>query len=450
MDRLLSSSESFFANLCERGTNTVGVVWAVQGPVTKKLLTSALDYLASVHPVLRSGIVKTNNKEDIYERAWKPLAGREWYALQTVVPLLENSLFAADAISQQSLEILESTFLEPYVAGHDAKIGSPLARIWLVQDETNTDEYKKSEIVFAVSHGMMDGRSTALFVDQLLQVMACLLEGNQPNLPIQKETKLPDEQTMSGKDDEMRNEKFTVLPIAKSVTARERTWGVANYKIDKKNPLMPKLKKLCKEHSVSINAALMASFVEAIDIQCKKVKFENSPFYHVVSAVDLGGEISGQQLCSSHVLAVMSEIEKTSDKTFWDIAKLYQQKLVKSVEEKKWLATVPSNTQFFEPDFIDKTMLDTQGRLNTFTLSNMGDLNRFFGKIDKDVWSHGPFQITDVCISPNQQIMGSCFAVLVAFFNGNLSLSLGFPTPTYDRKFMDELAKTAIQVLEKQ
>lgn len=34
MNRLLSSSESFFANLCERGTNTIGVVWTVTGPIT--------------------------------------------------------------------------------------------------------------------------------------------------------------------------------------------------------------------------------------------------------------------------------------------------------------------------------------------------------------------------------------------------------------------------------
>ena len=38
-----------------------------------------------------------------------------------------------------------------------------------------------------------------------------------------------------------------------------------------------------------------------------------------------------------------------------------------------------------------------------------------------------------MCISTNHQSLGSCFVVLVASFNGNLSLTVGYPSPTYER-----------------
>ena len=160
----------------------------------------------------------------------------------------------------------------------------------------------------------MTGRSTALFMDHLLLTMSSLLKGfffafflppiplfisstgRVPTLTEQKEVVLSEESVASMYDG-AQNHLFSALPIYVKVLAKERKWGMSfalsptlfthsllgllNSFIDKHDPFLEQLRIASKSHFVSINAALFAAFLEAMDFESKKLNTSHSPFYTV-------------------------------------------------------------------------------------------------------------------------------------------------------------------------
>jgi len=102
---------------------------------------------------------------------------------------------------------------------------------------------------------------------------------------------------------------------------------------------------------------------------------------------------------------------------------------------------------FVRADIIedDPDLFDSQARNNSFTISNVGDLNRQLGM--KEAWSYGHFSVVDMCATVSQQLLGAPLFIVMLTLNGCIYLSVGFPAPTYSREYIRSLCEKVEQVI---
>eukprot|EP00026_Physarum_polycephalum_P008742 Phypoly_transcript_08842.p1 GENE.Phypoly_transcript_08842~~Phypoly_transcript_08842.p1 ORF type:complete len:472 (+),score=28.83 Phypoly_transcript_08842:152-1417(+) len=402
----------------------ISIATSVSGPITADQLCAALDYLQKVHPILRSQVVEIPNQKNIVMYGWRPLEeGKKWYTFD----------YLHRTTSQQIIDIIEHSLQEQFPTGE------PLARVYLLQ---NLDR-EINEIVVSCSHVLFDGRAFLLFWDQLLFVMSSLIKGVDPGIPKQTKLYIPPANRIMP---ELHSEKFATLPISARVPARERKWGLISHTIPVEDPFMHNLKLASKAHHVSMNAAMCASFIEAMDLECKRVGHKNPPFFKVGNTVATNGK-SSLQLSSLNVTAVMTNITKSEEMTFWDVARNYELLLKQKIENQHWESAL-ANVEF-SPEAADSELFDEQGRVLSFCLTNVGDLNRLMHKLPgEDIWDYPPFKVENLFCGVELKLIGSCFVLALATYNGNLSLNIGFPVPTYDRNLMHRILGSAITIAQ--
>jgi len=100
----------------------------------------------------------------------------------------------------------------------------------------------------------------------------------------------------------------------------------------------------------------------------------------------------------------------------------------------------------FSIDIADSVLFEQQGRVFSLDYSNVGDVNRVMNRHNEEVWSHGPFKAQNVFFSAEHKLIGGCFSLAIATFNGNMIFNLGFPVPTYDRALMRSIMESAIAI----
>jgi len=244
----------------------------------------------------------------------------------------------------------------------------------------------------------------------------------------------------------MAGDTFATLPITSKVSAVERNWAIINRKIPKEDSLLANIKIASKTHSLTVNSILFAAFMEAVDMECKKMEFENSPLFRVLTAVNIMGGIP-LQIGSLNVMAIITEIEKKDGLTFWEIARSYEHQLKSKIANNQWVGgSTDYQELLFSPDYADSVLFEQQGRVSTFSLTNVGDVNRLMNRPNEEVWSHAPFKVENTILSAENKFVGSCFVLAIATFNGNMSLNLSFPVPTYDKAIIKNILESAIAI----
>eukprot|EP00026_Physarum_polycephalum_P011203 Phypoly_transcript_11408.p1 GENE.Phypoly_transcript_11408~~Phypoly_transcript_11408.p1 ORF type:complete len:277 (+),score=41.57 Phypoly_transcript_11408:187-1017(+) len=266
-------------------------------------------------------------------------------------------------------------------------------------------------------------------------------------MPQEMEMYAPSKDTLDIKQEFESFSDFAVLPISSRVSAHERKWAVTHRLILEKDHFLANLKSACRAHHVTVNAALCAALCEAMDMECATPGTKNTPTYLVGTAVHvLGGNSS--QICSLNVTGVTTEIKNASNVHFWELAQTYNNLLKKKIANRQFnISMLDENLEYHPHELADSAMFDTQGRVLSFSISNVGDANKLLNKKShEEAWAHPPFKIEDTFCTASLEAIGPCFLLAVMTFNGNMSLSIAFPVPTYERSLLQRLLDSAIAI----
>eukprot|EP00026_Physarum_polycephalum_P009070 Phypoly_transcript_09181.p1 GENE.Phypoly_transcript_09181~~Phypoly_transcript_09181.p1 ORF type:complete len:427 (+),score=56.67 Phypoly_transcript_09181:68-1348(+) len=417
MDRPLTSVEIFLTNLW------IGASWSIKGPVTADILNKAIEDMGNAHPTIKSIIVP---KDSALVWAHVP-EGTSWYKLETITT--DQNTNDPHSVSQASLDIIEKALHKIFTPG------CHLMYFWLVHNPAIPEIY---EFITVGSHAHSDARSTLVLMEDLILALSCRFADKDPGFKPQSEVYVSGEEERKS-NDQPRNPTCALLPSSAKVPASERTWALYCHQLPKTDPLISSLVAASKKHGVTISSAISTCLLEAMDIERKKSGL-GSDFYHIWAPVALGNY--GHQVCASNTAAVVVEINKEG-MPFWDIARLYHQKLATGIKEKHWY-TGPPDLQMYDLKLLDTTMFDSQGRILSYMYSNVGNLNAVLGK--EGVWLHPPFSVEKFTWTTNQNLFGACFVVVLASFNGNLNISVGYPSPTYPRSLIQSIVENALKI----
>ena len=396
--RPLGTNEKVFWVLDQTTTTHFAVVAEIDGNTTEMAWRQALDIVQKRHPNLSAKISGNAYANAHFESV-----------AHCQIPL--RFVFAKRGEDWNS--ILEEELRMPI----DHTV-APLARAVLIQQSG------KSIFIFLSNHSIGDGMSAALFIRDVLSVLAGKeIENLTPLAALDELAGLNPNKHLSIATDDF-------LQAKNNLQARPK---VNVQRIRLSEALTQKLIKRSKSEKTTVHGALSAALVLALKQTDPGFQHEPVRILHPLSArTSLGiGDDYGLL-----INIVTLPYEPGVEQTFWEFARSIREGIA-STQNAEWInADISATSALFNNNLEQQTVAQAlhQGTGHEILLTNLGKLSfeSDFGRLElKALW--GPMVLT---VHEAAQTVG------VATFNGALTLTLTGITPT------DGLLDTAEKIFD--
>ncbi len=324
-------------------SSNIKIIVYVDGEINEKIFRGAVSKLAIKHPYLRSKVVMREDGTAYLTTE----GGKE--PKSVVVPGNSNS------------DVLDAIYKENLLPSNWET--EPTSRFILIKGVNGSDV-----VVAYVQHVVADGRSVVLVMKHLLEIIADPTKVIEVLMPISlvKEApvniKIPENQKSFAKkiNEEWAKQKVT-FRINDFIKVSQKKYApgpdvYVDYTLTQEETIA--LRDKSKDHSVSVNAALLSAILIAKNIE------ETEPTPNKMGlAVDVRKRLTKDagEACNLLASGAMVEPEYKEGISFWDLAMDIHTKTLIALESNQNIFMRRVMTQLMDPTFNDAMYMFQQG-----------------------------------------------------------------------------------------
>lgn len=423
--RELSSSEEFFLHSTKYESYYPVQMIHLKGKLNPKLFQEAICLVLEKYKILQTFIVEHEGKYYFkYEKDYKQRFMKE--NLEFYEKKHEN-----DWIEHYKRELKEGSLKFTSQVREKGELTGLLLRIQLIYHE----KFEISNLIIGYHHSLFDGSSLCMVMNDIFEFTKILMKEEKVVFEIREI-----EPARSLKNNESSSkEGLCDLPI-KIKEAKERETYFNFVKINKSD--MEKVIKKVKENKSTINSLIVTSLVYTAVKYLFQEKGKWFNFWNAVSQrnyTDLDKKSIGLYASIVSVpITIEDELFEYKPKEFWDKVKVYQQKILNSIDNGKGLRA-------FDPKKIIEVPLDLFSnypftRSSSIGLSNRGVLDSYIKE------NYEFFAIDGFYLAITYHNMGALLNVSCSTINGSCYLSFMGCTPLIERSVYDSMVKHFIQI----
>jgi hypothetical protein len=416
------SWDKFFAKAEETGAANTGILLGVKGPLTPKMLRTAIDVMQARYEVLRTHLVWRDDR----------------YVLASGAPHIPLRVLSHEE-APNPISIIEQEMITPF----EVRKG-PLARFTLIEGEKGSNY---CQILMCFEHAISDGVTLNRWVNDILPSCQTLARGEQIRASAPQGLVVLSEDSFPPQYRGFRG-LARLIGYVLPLRARELFGGLSNLNNDKDTAPVEKrrmllvskelskvtatiLEKRCREEKTTVHGAFMAAML----MSSARMTGGSGRFY-THSLVDLRGKVEpkvgyDQSGCYLSVAGTFHRV--SPDRTFWDLAREVSGELRRAVE---------SGQVFLNPTAavikISRLKRDGKRVTSAITLSSSWK---------SSMEDFTPLELVDICPFSSLQCFGSSVMGVVAPLYGRLFWSTLSVAPQFSREEVESFATFSLQAL---